>query len=44
MDVHGVRAVADEAAMRAWLDAVAGSDDPLFLTVIERATGDPSAS
>jgi RimJ/RimL family protein N-acetyltransferase len=30
----------DEPAMRAWLDLLPASDDPLFLTVIERATGD----
>jgi RimJ/RimL family protein N-acetyltransferase len=31
----------DEAAMRGWLDPLPGSEDPLFLTVIERSTGDP---
>ena len=31
----------DETAMRAWLDLLPASDDPLFLTVVERATGDP---
>lgn len=31
----------DEAAMRAWLDQLPASEDPLFLTVIERSTGDP---
>jgi RimJ/RimL family protein N-acetyltransferase len=30
----------DERAMRAWLDPLPGSDDPLFLTVVDRATGD----
>jgi len=31
----------DEAGMRGWLDLLPGSGDPLFLTVIERSTGDP---
>ena len=31
----------DEAAMRTWLDLLPASEDPLFLTVIERSTGDP---
>jgi RimJ/RimL family protein N-acetyltransferase len=31
----------DEAAMRTWVDRLPASEDPLFLTVIERATGDP---
>jgi RimJ/RimL family protein N-acetyltransferase len=31
----------DEAAMRAWLDLLPASEDPLFLAVIDRATGDP---
>jgi RimJ/RimL family protein N-acetyltransferase len=31
----------DEAGMRGWLDLLPGSEDPLFLTVIERSTGDP---
>ncbi len=31
----------DEPAMRGWLDPLPASEDPLFLTVIERSTGDP---
>lgn len=31
----------DAAAMRGWLDLLPASDDPLYLTVIERSTGDP---
>jgi RimJ/RimL family protein N-acetyltransferase len=31
----------DEAAMRTWLDLLPASEDPLFLTVVERSTGDP---
>ena len=31
-------------AMRTWLELLPLSEDPLFLTVIDRATGDPSAS
>ncbi len=31
----------DETAMRVWLDRLPVSEDPLFLTVIERETGDP---
>ncbi|MGZ5296282.1 MAG: GNAT family N-acetyltransferase [Actinomycetota bacterium] len=31
----------DETAMRAWVDLLPASEDPLFLTVIERPTGDP---
>ena len=31
----------DEAAMRGWLDLLPASEDPLFLSVIERSTGDP---
>jgi RimJ/RimL family protein N-acetyltransferase len=31
----------DEAAMRGWLDLLPPSDDPLFLAVIDRPTGDP---
>ena len=33
---------ADEVSMRAWLETLPGSEDPLYLTVIERATGDPA--
>ena len=31
----------DETAMRTWLELLPLSEDPLFLTVIDRATGDP---
>ena len=31
----------DEPSMRAWLDPLPASDDPLFFAVIDRATGDP---
>ncbi len=31
----------DEASMREWLDSLLASDDPLFLTVIDRETTDP---
>jgi RimJ/RimL family protein N-acetyltransferase len=31
----------DEAAMRTWLDALPGSEDPLYLTVVEREAGEP---
>jgi RimJ/RimL family protein N-acetyltransferase len=31
----------DEASMRGWLDPLPASDDPLFLTVIDRETSDP---
>jgi RimJ/RimL family protein N-acetyltransferase len=31
----------DEAGMRGWLDLLPGSEDPLFLTVIERSTANP---
>ena len=31
----------DEAAMRGWLDLLPASEDPLFLAVIDRPTGDP---
>jgi RimJ/RimL family protein N-acetyltransferase len=31
----------DETAMRTWLELLPQSEDPLFLTVIDRATGDP---
>ncbi len=31
----------DEVGMRAWLDTLPASDDPLFLTVIDRPSGDP---
>jgi RimJ/RimL family protein N-acetyltransferase len=31
----------DEAAMRGWLDRLPASEDPLFLAVIDRPTGDP---
>ena len=31
----------DEAAMRGWLDLLPASEDPLFLSVIDRASGDP---
>ena len=29
----------NEAAMRAWLDTLPPSEDPLFFTVVDRATG-----
>ena len=32
---------ADEAAMRAWLDLLPASEDPLFLAVVEVASGEP---
>jgi RimJ/RimL family protein N-acetyltransferase len=32
---------ADAASMRAWAEPLPGSDDPLFLTVIDRQSGDP---
>jgi RimJ/RimL family protein N-acetyltransferase len=31
----------DETSMRAWLDRLPASDDPLFFAVIDRPTGDP---
>ncbi|MGZ4147336.1 MAG: GNAT family N-acetyltransferase [Actinomycetota bacterium] len=31
----------DQAAMRVWLDALPPSDDPLFFTVLDRASGGP---
>jgi RimJ/RimL family protein N-acetyltransferase len=31
----------DETAMRMWLELLPASEDPLFLTVIDRANGDP---
>lgn len=31
----------DEPAMRGWLDTLPASEDPLFLTVIDRRAGDP---
>jgi RimJ/RimL family protein N-acetyltransferase len=31
----------DEAAMLLWLDRLPASEDPLFFTVVERATGEP---
>lgn len=31
----------DEAGMRTWLDLLPASEDPLFLTVIDRASDDP---
>jgi RimJ/RimL family protein N-acetyltransferase len=31
----------DEASMRGWLDTLPASEDPLFLAVIDRPTGDP---
>jgi RimJ/RimL family protein N-acetyltransferase len=30
-----------ESAMRGWLDLLPASEDPLFLTVVERSTGEP---
>jgi len=31
----------DEASMRAWVELLAASDDPLYLVVIDRPSGDP---
>ena len=31
----------DEASMRGWLEPLPASEDPLFLAVIDRPTGDP---